>query len=270
MKRILVLALSVNQDILCTHILNTWHLLRNSKGISYDLQGVVFTQGFEHSSDFDDLRLVRDDSHYKVGLSISEIRDYFTRKAIKEYRPDYILHCDDDFKFTPTSRQFLDRDFRYMESHPDVGVMCMYHCNANKYETPYDLEPSRVATRSGILIRTDAFETWGGADQVRYFEECVMAAYVYRKGYRVVHSVSSTIHITKSTGLGKSLEREYGEDNIPNNGRKILCDKGWFLPSRSKEDGSVKYSTMILRNSPEFTEIHRKNHAEKFDLKEES
>lgn len=260
--RIIALALSVNEEILTTHFLKTWHHMKITPTINYDLTGVIFTQGFDISTDDPSLRITRDDSHYQSGYTISEIRDYFTKIAIEKYHPDYILHCDDDFKFTDNSKNFLTDDIEYAESHPDVGVMCMYH--TSRSATPYDLNPSQVATRSGILIRTDAFVTWGGESKVKYFEECVMAVHAYREGYRVVHTTTSTVHNTKPTGLGRSLEIKYGENNIPNNGRKIMCDEGYLLPAISKQDGSKRYDTTTLDLSPKLREEHDHNHMEKF------
>ena len=31
--------------------------------------------------------------------------------------------------------------------------------------------------------------------------------------------------------LQRLPKRKYGKNNIPNNGHKIMCDKGWFIPS---------------------------------------
>lgn len=272
--KLLILALSVNSEIFLTHFLKTYKEIESkiSKYQNLNLTSRVYSQGFEVGKflyNYPSLEVIRDDSVYHKNLSISEIRDYFTYKVLSELdqkgeSPDYILHCDDDFKFNYKSMESIIANLEFMESNPDVGLVSMYYSKSPEFskEEFYDLNPSRVATRSGILIRTCAFKGWGSEYKVRYFEECVLAERIYEQGYRVIHSHSDIIHKTKPTGLGLSQERKYGKNNIPYNGRKILCDLGMFVPSVGKtEDGST-YSRydVPLRLSSKLEELHTFNH----------
>lgn len=244
MLDVLYLALSIDKEILETHFAGTFDIINKSSCSQlYSYRAVVYTQGFTYDKEIDNVEFVRDDTMYQKGYSISEIRDYFTDKALSRYSPEFVMHCDDDFKFQSVSSRSVYQDMIYMRSHPEVGLTCMhYHKDGPpmNFEYYYDFNPSRVATRSGILFRSDAFSTWGGEDKVRYFEEAVLATYIYHDGYKIKHSISNTIHKTKPTGLGLSLERKYGKSNIPQSGRKILHDQGLLTPSYS-QDGSPRY-----------------------------
>lgn len=267
MKSITILALSINKDILESHFINTFKYIEDNipkYENEFLINGVVYTQGFDQPKVFDHCKFVRDDTVYNQGYSISEVRDYFTDKiAYNPPHPDYIFHCDDDFKFGPRSLECIINDVRYMESCKDVGLSCMhYHKGGPDSDNYwYNFNPSRVATRSGILFKVSAYDGWGGENKVRYFEECVLATKIYLKGYRVVHSVSDIIHKTKPTGLGLSLERKYGKNNIPDSGRKILCDKGYLIPSKgTNEEGHTYYRYDVPLKTSELTEdTHFKN-----------
>ena len=248
-KKIGVMALTVNEEIFRSHYLATYEnfFQANMTDLEVVVEGLVYTQGFDISEkeEYTGLHVVRDDSVFKKGYSISEIRDYFTEKAFEDYGYDYILFCDDDFKFGSRSGECILRDFQFMESNPDVGIT-NFHYNIRLDEETYskeyyDFNPSRVCTRSGIFVKRDAFVTWGGGDMVIYYEECVLAGEAYRRGYRVVHSIADIIHITKKSGLGKSLEREY-KDNFSDmvGGRQVMCRKGLYVPATDK-DGTVNY-----------------------------
>lgn len=249
MPKVLFLALSINPEILKSHFAGSFYHInenftclesKDNEGIT--ISAIVYTQGFDFEETIDNVTFIRDDTMYNKGFTISEIRDYFTQKAIKEYHPDYILHCDDDFKFREHSLHSVLKDVRYFEKNPDVGLSCMhYHKGYDAYSQPYDFNPSRVATRSGILFRVSAYQGWGGEHKIQYFEECYLATMIYKQGYRVIHTTSSTIHKTKPTGLGLSLERKYGKNNIPRSGRQILCDQGLLIPSKGKDSGGNEY-----------------------------
>lgn len=267
MVRVLFLALSVNEDILDTHFANSFHYINESNDpiendISY--KAVVYTQGFDYNKKMNKVDFIRDDTVYRKGLSISEIRDYFTKKAIEDYTPEYILHCDDDFKFRERSMKAVCNDIKLMEEFPEIGLSCMHYSkdgpeDNNGYQ--YDFNPSRVATRSGILFKTDSYEDgdWGSSYKVRYFEECYLASMIYKKGYRVIHSSSPTIHKTKPTGLGLSLERKYGKNNIPDSGRKVLCDLGLLIPSVGKLEDGTQYNRydVPLKTSNKLENLHK-------------
>lgn len=267
MIKVLFLALSVNEEILTSHFADSFRYINefSSSFINQeDYRAVVYTQGFDYRASIDNVDFIRDDTVYNQGLSISEIRDYFTSKAIESYHPEYILHCDDDFKFREKSMKSVYNDIKFMEKHPEIGLSCMHYSKGgpddiNGYQ--YDFNPSRVATRSGILYKTCAYEKgdWGSDYKVRYFEECYLASMIYQKGYRIIHSSSPTIHKTKPTGLGLSLERKYGKNNIPQNGRKILHDQGLLTPSYNK-DGSPRYDVpmRVSENLQSFHEINLK------------
>lgn len=267
MIKVLFLALSINEDILNTHFADSFHYINESNNCSESKvshKAVVYTQGFNYHSITDNISFIRDDTVYHQGLSISEIRDYFTRKAIKDYRPDYILHCDDDFKFREKSMKAVLNDIEFMENHPEIGLSCMHYSKNGPGDTngyQYDFNPSRVATRSGILFKTDSYEygDWGSPHKVRYFEECYLASMIYKKGYRIIHSSSPTIHKTKPTGLGLSLERKYGKNNIPDSGRKVLCDLGLLIPSTGKLDDGTEYSRydVPLKTSDKLENLHK-------------
>lgn len=244
MTKILILALSVSEETLVSHFEDSFReYVEGFSSDQVDLKSVVYLQGFSRESPCKQLFYVRDDSFYNKGFSISEIRDYFTSRAIREYCPDYILSCDDDFKFRSSFIQSLLRDLKFFIDSPSAGLSCMhYHKYCPEEEDLYEFNPSRVATRSGLFFRVSAYpeEGWGGQDKVRYFEECYLAAMIYKKGYQIYHSSSDTIHKTKPTGLGLSQEKKYGKNNIPFSGRKILCDKGYYVPSQGKlPDGST-------------------------------
>lgn len=246
-KKIAVMALSVNINTFYSHYFSTCENFLSANMTDEDVivEGLVYTQGFSWNIMTTGLRVIRDDSMYKKGYSISEIRDYFTKKAFDDYGYDYILFCDDDFKFGSRSGECIIRDFRFMEENPDVGITNFHYnikLDKRAYEGEYyDFNPSRVCTRSGIFVKRDAFVTWGGEDKVIYYEECVLAGEAYRKGYRVVHSIADIIHITKKSGLGKSLEREY-KDNFAemNGGRQVMHRKGYYDPVKCK-DGTIDY-----------------------------
>lgn len=239
-KTIGVLALSVNLDTFRTHYFATCENFLQANVLANDddifVEGLVYTQGYDWPLSRTGLRIIRDDTMYNKGYSISEIRDYFTKKAFDEYGYDYILFADDDFKFGPRSGECILRDFDLMEDHRDVGIT-NFHYNIkldceSYFGEYYDFNPSRVCTRSGIFVRRDAYVTWGGKDKVIYYEECVLACEAYMRGYRVVHSIADIIHITKRTGLGKTMEREY-EDNFDEmvGGRQVMCRRGYFVPA---------------------------------------
>ena len=261
MLDILYLALSIDKEILDTHFAGTFDLINKSSSSQlYSYRAVVYTQGFTYDKEVDNVEFIRDDTMYRKGYSISEIRDYFTSKALANYNPEFVMHCDDDFKFQSESSRSVYQDMIYMKSHPEVGLTCMhYHKNGPPVDSEYyyDFNPSRVATRSGILFRSEAFSTWGGDSKVRYFEEAVLSTYIYRDGYDIKHSISNTIHKTKPTGLGLSLERKYGKSNIPQSGRRILHEQGYLIPSLDKE-GKPRYDTP-LKVSEDLQKLHEIN-----------
>lgn len=239
--KVLFLALSVNSDILNTHFYESFEefiepQIINNSSLNYDIKALVYIQGFGSTHTSGLIDFVRDDTMFNKGYSISEIRDYFTTKAITEYSPDYIFHCDDDFKFRSKSLYSVCRDLAYLESHPEVGMTNMHYRKGGPAESDeyYDFNPSRVATRMGILLRSNAYVSWGGEHKVTYFEECVLATYAYHAGYEIKHSISDIIHKTKPTGLGLSLERKYGKSNIPGSGRRVLSELGLLIPSTDK------------------------------------
>lgn len=277
-----IVALSVDESILRSHYLDTYEyfLAANINPFGIVVEGLVYTQGYEikNSQLYTGVKIVRDDSMFRKGYVISEIRDYFTKRAFEENEYDYILSCDDDFKFRPRSHESILNDVLYMERYRNVGVTCMHYHKGGPDDSVlqdivlptyyYDFNPSRVATRSGIMIRKEAFVSWGGEDKVRYFEEAVMATYAYQEGFRVVHSLSDTIHKTKSTGLGQSLERKYGKNDIPQSGRQILHQKGLLDPSLDKE-GNPRYDTPC-KVSSKLLKDHLDNHRRRFNMGEES
>lgn len=259
-KKVLFLALSVNEEILNTHFYETFvKFIEPKDSLQYDIKALVYVQGFGNSRTSDLIDFVRDDAMFGKGYSISEIRDYFTQKAIKDYCPDYIFSCDDDFKFRDASLYSICRDVEYLESHPEVGLTNMHYHKGGPTEDDlyYDFNPSRVATRMGILFRTDAYVTWGGESKVIYFEECVLATYAYQKGYEIKHSVSDIIHKTRSTGLGLSLEHKYGKSNIPRSGRRVLSELGLLVP-RTDSEGNPRYD-VPCKISKTLEESHIKN-----------
>lgn len=259
-KKILFLALSVSEEILNTHFYETFVKFIEPIGLfEYDVQALVYIQGFGSTHTSGLIDFVRDDTMFNKGYSISEIRDYFTQKAIKDYCPDYILICDDDTKFGFASLYSVDCDVSYLEKHPEVGMTNMhYHKGGHDHSTKYyDFNPSRVAARSGILLRTDAYVTWGGENKVTYFEECVLATYAYQKGYEIKHSVSDIIHKSKPSGLGLSLERKYGKSNIPSSGRRVLSELGLLVPCTDSE-GNPRYD-VPCKLSKSLQEIHNRN-----------
>lgn len=260
-KKVLFLALSINEEILNTHFYETFVKFVEPIGpfLEYDIKALVYVQGFGNSHTSGLIDFVRDDTMFGKGYSISEIRDYFTQKAINDYRPDYIFSCDDDFKFGSESLYYIDCDVSYLEEYSEIGMTNMhYHKGSYVCSTEYyDFNPSRVATRSGILFKTDAYVTWGGESKVTYFEECVLATYAYQKGYEIKHSVSDIIHKTKSTGLGLSLERKYGKSNIPGSGRRVLSELGLLIP-RTDSEGSPRYD-VPCKISKSLEESHNRN-----------
>lgn len=263
MIKVLFLALSVNREILNSHFYESFvrfiePAIKQSKE-DFQIKALVYAQGFDMTSSSEIIDIVRDDTVFNKGYSISEIRDYFTSKAIKEYNPKYIFHCDDDFKFRENSYYSVCRDLSYLDSHPEVGMTNMHYHKGGPSETDeyYDFNPSRVATRMGILFRTDAYVSWGGEHKVTYFEECVLAARAYEKGYEIKHSVSDIIHKTKPTGLGLSLERKYGKSNIPGSGRRVLSEEGLFIP-RTDCSGEPRYD-VPCKLSDKLLELHFRN-----------
>lgn len=263
MSKVVILALSIDESILDSHFVSSFTNLRDSKE-ELDYNTVIFTQGFDYPDYVEGISFIRDDTMYNKGYSISEIRDYFTRRVISEMKPEFILHCDDDFKFGVNSLKSICNDVKLMEDNKDVGLTCMHYCKSGPSDPPeyYDFNPSRVATRSGVLFRVEAYTTWGSEYKVRYFEECFLATEIYRRGYKVMHSVSDTIHKTKPSGLGLSQERQYGKNNIPYSARKILCDINYLVPSIGKDkDGNdyLRYD-IPLRVSDSSFKLHNLYH----------
>lgn len=264
-NKVLVTALSVNKDTLESHFLNTYFNLTSHELFDeLEISTVIFTQGYSYEGVVDPaISLVRDDSVFNKGLAISDVRNYFTDKLFEGYDFDYLYFCDDDFKFNTESLRALYNDVKFMNENSDIGVTSMHYKKGGPGESLdyyYEFLPSRVAMCSGIVVKKEAFAGWGSG--VRYFEECVMAAYAYRKGYKVVHSISNTIHRTKSTGLGISQERKYGKNNIPGNGRKVMCEEGLFIPAVGKDSEGNRFNRydVPLKNSKVLEESHRLNH----------
>lgn len=260
--RVLITALSVDYKTLDEYFVRTYESLVNHElSNKVDFHSVVFTQGFVYDKVVKGIDFIYDDTMYGKGYSISEIRDYFTERLIEEYNFDYFYFCDDDFKFNTESLRSIYNDMTYMDINPEVGLTSMHYKKNGPGEVPdyyYDFLPSRVAMCSGMMVRKSAFNGWGGSLGIRYFEECSMAAYVYANGYRVVHSLSNTIHRTKPTGLGISQERQYGKNNIPKNGRRVMCEEGLFIPSIGKDENGNKFHRydVPLKNSEKLEKLH--------------
>lgn len=263
-NKVLITALSVNEETLKSHFLDTYRNLVNHELFNkLEIHTVIFTQGFTcETPTGSTIDLIRDDTVFNKNLAISEIRNYFTEKLLKNYDFDYFYFCDDDFKFNTESLRALYNDIKFMNENPEVGVTSMHYKKGGPGDVLdyyYDFLPSRVAMCSGMVVKKEAFDNWGHG--VKYFEECVMAAYAYRRGYRVVHSLSNTIHRTKPTGLGISQERKYGKNNIPGNGRKVMCEEGLFIPAVGKDAEGSKFDRydVPLKNSENLEKLHKLN-----------
>lgn len=269
MSTVLFFALSVNKEVLDDLFIKSYQQwIKTSKYYNSDkVKAVVVTQGFDHDP-ADDITIVRDDTFVGSSKAISDIRNYLTDKHALIYHTDYIYFCDDDFKFRSESMRSVYQDMTYMDNNLFVGMTNLHirkggPPDIDEEEFPYyDYNPSQVSTRSGILVKTKAYDTynmWG--DDVRYFEECVLATKIYLKGYSVVHSYSDVVHRTKTTGLGRSQEIQYGKNFIPRNGRRVLVDQGILIsPSVVEKDG-VEYPRvdLPLKLSESAEEEHSRN-----------
>lgn len=210
---------------------------------TYDLEAVVFTQGFDYEGQDSRVTYIRDDSYYRKGKSISEIREYFTLRATEEFGFDYILFTDDDFKFRDLSGESLYNNVMFMENHQNVGLINMKMtnkpCSDEKDFSP--INPTFVYMRGGILVRVSAYNGWGGKFKCIYYEEAVLATLIYAAGYDVYQSSTDVIHRTAHTGLGRTIEREHKEDfSTINGGRQVLARAGYVVP-QTDENGLLNY-----------------------------
>lgn len=263
MKKIIILVLSINKDILRSHFIGT---IRDKINRDYsdecEIHAIVYTQGFDYDEEIPRCTFIRDDTYYNKGYAISEIRDYFTDKVISDVNPDYLFICDDDSKFQEGSMEYIVDDFNYLEDNPEIGISCMYyHKNKPNKEYRYTINPSKASIRSGMLIKSDAYYKWGGECHVPYFEEVVLAVRSYYNGYDTIHSVSNIIHKSKPQNLGLSLVTKYGKSKIPNNGREVMHKAGYLIPNYDTE-GYPRYD-VPLKISNELETNHINNRLER-------
>lgn len=265
LSKVVILALSVNEKTLREKLLQSSRYL-------YKYQIVIITQGFEITDiNGPNLHFIRDD-HFVINKereSISVIREYFTDKIINRHCPEYILFIDDDFKFRELSESHLDDAIYFMDKHPEVGLINfkMNHPDKLPYEYNFEyINPSFVYMRGGILIRTKAYQGWGGEDSVVYYEEAYLATLIYKAGYNVMSGYTDVVHRTVKSGLGRTMEEKYKDNfNEMRGGRQCLHRKGLVVPSINSE-GVPNYKVPCKMS--EFTESCHQNLQLKFKKEE--
>lgn len=265
-NKLTIVALSVNEDILESKLMKTYHYVYDELKSKISFQLVVYTQGFDYSFEVPrGVTVVRDDS--QLGKSISTVRDYFTFKTQSEYPADYLLFIDDDFKFREDSGLDIFYNIAYMDSFEDVGLVNfkMTNKSCDDYKTYQEINPSFVYMRGGILVRDSAYHGWDLSDEgfpsCKYYEESILASKIYYYGYKVYASSTHTVHRTASSGLGKSIEREYEgrEEQLVQGGRQQLCEIGWFTPSMKNGKPNYRVPCKITKELVDSYEFYKCN-----------
>lgn len=237
-NKLTIVALSVNEDILESKLMKTYHHVYDELKDKISFQLIVYAQGFDYSFEIPKgVTVVRDDS--QLGKPISAVRNYFTGKVLVSFPSEYVLFIDDDFKFRPSSGLDISYNLNYMDSFKNVGLVNfkMTNKDCSNLEVYQEINPSFVYMRGGILVRTSAYHGWDLTERdfspCKYYEESILASKIYFQGYKICSSSTHTVHRTMSSGLGKSIEREYEghEEDLTQGGRQQLCDIGWFVPS---------------------------------------
>jgi hypothetical protein len=206
------------------------------------------------------IEMIYDDTMFRKGLSISEIRDYFTSKYFMK-SSEFIYFCDDDFVFRERSLKILDRTVEYMKCHPAVGLINFFFKGQNFSDDPnesvtdHNMSVFKVGMRSGILVRRSAYHGWGSEEKIIYYEEAWLGTMVYVNGWDVLRTATDTIHRTIGSGLGKSIEKEY-ENNFEecNGGRQVLHRLGFQISAERngvhnfKSGGNLSEKSISLHN----------------------
>lgn len=263
MAKVLMIALSIDEETLIPYEDSLEKMAIKSE-FDCELNVVIFTQGFGSSCDSETnylkIKYVRDDTVYNKGCAISEIREYFTKKALDLY-PDseFIFFTDDDFRFQDKSRYYLDKSVNEMVNNPLIGLI-----NFKRSNKEYRLEtisPTFVYTRGGILIRREAYNGWSLYDlpKCTYYEEAILATKIYYNGYDIYSTSIDIINYTKRSGLGSTIKMQYKgrEEELTTGGQQQLVSAG-LTEYKLKKDGSPNYA-VVTKLSPSCIKIHRLN-----------
>ena len=253
MSKVLLFALSCNQerlnhDLLSDSFLPNIHL--GAYGNNY-YELLVITQGFDQKSDNPYLRIVRDDSVYKKGYKIGEIRQYLTDKYV-DSSCDYLLLMDDDMRAKSNFMKMLDSHVELMNSNPLIGLLNFKY--GKEFISLESIDnPSKISMWSGMLIR---YKSYKDSNQYRpyvsYHEEMILAMNIYLAGYDMKISNLDLFHNKNKlyTGLGSQLERNNDiiSGKFSDTGRYKACELG-YLSTRSGMYGvnSCKPTDKLIR-----------------------
>lgn len=236
-KKIAIVAISKDRDTLHKVLLTSAPNSQLLKSSVYDIDLVVFTQGFYYKTPncyyYPFARIDRDDS---VRCFASSMKEYFTEKVLSWKKYDYIYFLTEDTKIGPYFCRALLCDLVYMDLHPECGIIVhRYSSDYSRFGDPktyVKCNPTAGFNRGGFLLRADSYNWsigWGGDESVEYCEEVMLAMGAYMKGYEVVRSLSDSrrrIGVdSHSSGLG---------------GRQALCKLGYCTP-KTDDSGEPDY-----------------------------